>query len=182
MDNRGIDALLVRELPGYESVFAPTPQGAIELRALAAFGWKRGTFRGWPHLEWRGPRLYLFSQDPKLPFSFQRSTGETLTPQAMDTDAGSIPRVVWSLPGLSPWDYLPAYVIHDWDFRAHHCGLSDRSFEEANLTLAEGIFTLMMTGIAKSDWIRIEIIYRAVSSPFGRNVWDNGPCPRSQPG
>ena len=92
----------------------------------------------------------------------------------METDAGSIPRVIWSIPGLSPWDYLPAYMIHDWDFKAHHEGLSDRTFEQANLTLAEGIYTLMKTGVANSDWARIQIIYSAVSSPIGRAIWDHG--------
>jgi hypothetical protein len=91
----------------------------------------------------------------------------------MQTDGGSIPRPAWIIPGLSPWDYLPAYIVHDWDFVAHHKHLSNRTFEEVNLTLAEGIYTLMKTGVVNSDLVRIEIIYRAVSSPIGRRLWDN---------
>jgi hypothetical protein len=176
MTNREIDELLARELPGYKSVFAPGPQGAVEIEAFRAPRWSQGTFQGWPHLEWRGPRLYLFSQDPEHPFWFERSNGERIEPEAMSTDAGSIPRVLWTIRGLSPWDYLPAYIIHDWDFRAHHCGQSSRTFEEANTTLAEGIFTLMKTGVAHSDWIRIEMIYRAVSLRFVRDAWEHGSC------
>ena len=176
MTNREIDELLQHALPGYSSVFDPLQAGEhLALEAFAAVGWqKQGKFVEWPHLEWHAPRRYLFSQDPQHLFSFQRSTGERITPQAMETDAGSIPRVIWSIPGLSPWDYLPAYMIHDWDFKAHHEGLSDRTFEQANLTLAEGIYTLMKTGVANSDWARIQIIYSAVSSPIGRRIWDHG--------
>jgi hypothetical protein len=32
----------------------------------------------------------------------------------------------------------------------------------------------MKTGIADSDWARIQIIYSAVSSPIGRSIWDHG--------
>lgn len=176
MTNRELDELLQHALPGYSSVFAPPPEAEhFALHALGGFSWQnQGTFIGWPHLEWRAPRRYVFSQEPQQPFCFRRSTGETITPQAMDTDAGSMPRVVWSIPGLSPWDYLPAYMIHDWDFKAHHDGLTQRTFEQVNLTLAEGIYTLMKTGIAESDWVRIEIIYRAVSSPMSRSIWDHG--------
>lgn len=175
LSNGELDALLMRELPGYQSVFASVPAtGAVELQVLQLFDWKKlGKFSGWPRLEWHAPRSYEFDQYPNDEFSFARSTNEVIVPKAMNTDAGSIPRVAWSIPGLSPWDYLPAYLIHDWDFEAHHRGISDRTFEEVNLTLAEGIYTLWKTGVAESDPVRIEIIYRAVSSPFGRHIWDN---------
>ncbi len=179
MTNAELDELLQRELPGYESVFAVSGGAAEQaVRARAAFRWARlGRFRGWPSLEWRGPRKYFYRPAATDAFAFMPRIESVDPPSAIEpgelvTDAGSIPRVAWSIPGLSPWDYLPAYLVHDWDFEAHHRGIGERTFEEINLTLAEGIYTLMRTGVAHSDWVRIEIIYRAVSSDIGRAIWD----------
>jgi hypothetical protein len=143
------------------------------LTAIAFLEWrKKGVFGGWPRLEWHGPLDYEFEQYPDDDFYFVRQCKETITPQAMNTDGGSIPRLAWIIPGLSPWDYLPAYIIHDWEFVAHHQHLSKKTFEEVNLTLAEGIYTLWQTGVAHSDLVRIQIIYGAVSSYIGRKLWD----------
>jgi hypothetical protein len=171
LTNEQLDALLVKELPGYRSVFLTSP---LELTTAAFLDWrKEGKYSGWPRLEWHGPLDYQFRQYPDDDFYFIRSTNEKIRPDEMQTDGGSIPRPAWIIPGLSPWDYLPAYIVHDWDFVAHHKHLSNRTFEEVNLTLAEGIYTLMKTGVANSDLVRIEIIYRAVSSPFGTRLWDD---------
>src|SRR6266851_6434044 len=44
-----------------------------------------------------------------------------IVPGLMYTDGGSIPRVFWSVPGLSPWAFGPAYIVHDWLFVVHRC-------------------------------------------------------------
>ena len=171
LTNQQLDELLMRELPGYQSVLVSRPEALL---TAAFFGWrKEGVFTGWPRLEWHGPRDYQFKQYPEDEFYFARQSKEKITPDAMNTDGGSIPRLAWIIPGLSPWDYLPAYIVHDWEFLAHHRKLTNKTFEEVNLTLAEGIYTLWQAGLAHSDFVRIEIIYQAVSSPIGRKLWDH---------
>jgi hypothetical protein len=162
MTNREVDQILVDLLPGYKSVFTSTRD------SLHLFDWaKLGQFTGNPCIAWFGPRNYHFEQDVPV-FSFIRSTGETIEPLAMQTDGGSVPRVFWSLPGFGPWDFFPAYIVHAWEFKSHRV-----SFEEANITLAEGIYTLQKNaGASEVDLIQVEIIYRAVSSPIGKHIWD----------
>ncbi len=129
-----------------------------------------GTFSGEPMVVANGGRDYIFRGGNG--FSFTRSSGEVITPGPMITDGGSIPRICWSIPGLNPWDYMPAFLIHDWDFMAHHCKADyPRSFEQANLTLAEGVYTLMANGTVPEDWRVLVAIFLGVSSFIGRKVW-----------
>ncbi len=136
---------------------------------------KRGKFVGDPAVIARGGRDYTYKPNPANPFKFIRSTDEEITPSAMITDGGSIPRVAWVIPGLDPWTYMPAYLIHDWDFIVHHCDPDkSRDFDEVNLTLAEAVYTLMMDNpnIVTPDWRKVEIIYQGVSSFVGKGVWN----------
>lgn len=147
------------------------PLWHAQKRALGV-EFQKGEFIGVPEVATSGGRNYLYKQsEPK--FAFRRFDGELIYPKAMVTDGGSIPRVAWVIPGLDPWTYMPAYLIHDWDFMAHHANPAyPRSFEEVNLTLAEGVYTLMMNGVGKQDWRILLAIYLGVSSPIGRRVWD----------
>ncbi len=146
----------------------------VEQHSLLTIDYKHvGKFGGDFSLKWIGPRDYVYVPTPGNEFYFERESGEKIVPGAMTTDAGSIPRLVWDLPGLSPWDYLPAYMIHDWDFTAHRQNIGDRTFEQVNLTLAEAIYTLMVDGVVPMNSLNIWMIYEAVSSVFGRYVWDN---------
>ncbi|MBE7495921.1 MAG: DUF1353 domain-containing protein [Verrucomicrobiaceae bacterium] len=63
----------------------------------------------------------LFSYEPgeKSPFR-DRFSGNRITPDAMLTTGASVPRSLWMAPGLSPFDYTGAALIHDWLFEAHH--------------------------------------------------------------
>lgn len=120
-----------------------------------------GAFSGYPLLEWRGPLTYWFKQQPyPLAFRFIRPDGTILTPDDIVTDGGSIPRALWNLPGLSPWDYLPAYLLHDWLFTKKPC-----SFDEANLILAEALLAM------NCPRHRIVEIYEAVQLG-GRGHWE----------
>lgn len=134
---------------------------------------KIGSFVGIPHLRWVGPDRFEFFQDPSNPFQFNRYNGEKITPKQMFTDGGSIPRIVQSMPDLSPWEYGPAYIIHDWEFEAHHQNLSPKTFAEVNKTLAEGIKTLMELGITQKNYIALYTIWVSVSSPIAKSIWDN---------
>ncbi len=141
-----------------------------------------GRFLGHFRLQWIGPDLFEYAPDPDDPFRYERrdSQGnviEIIQPEAMTTDGGSIPRLAQSLPGYSPWEYGPAYLIHDWEFEAHDRARNggppfDKSFEAVNRTLAEGILTLMRHGYL--DYARPAIskdrvfsIYNAVNSEIG---------------
>src|SRR5262249_24674602 len=111
--------------------------------------------------------------DARDPFRFIRGSGEEIKPGVMVTDAGSVPRVAWVIKDINPWTYIKAYLIHDWEFLSNHCreGFTG-TFEEANSTLAEGIYTLMMNEEVDADWRKVELVYQAVSSFVGRRVWN----------
>lgn len=132
-----------------------------------------GKFLGTPEVSTPGGRNYNFVLSTP-PFGFQRANGEVIYPKRMVTDGGSIPRIAWAIPGLDPWTYMPAYLIHDWDFMAHHANPDGytRSFEQVNATLLEGVYTLMMNGVGKQDWRILMAIFVGVSSWIGREVWD----------
>lgn len=131
-----------------------------------------GRFIGDPTITARGGRDYIFRNDAAGKFKFVRFNGQEIVPGTMVTDGGSIPRIAWSIPGLDPWSMMPAFLIHDWDFMAHHC-IADypRSFEDANLILAEGIYTLMVNNVVPQDWRVLLACYYGVSSYVGRRVW-----------
>lgn len=131
-----------------------------------------GEFGGRFTLEWLSPRDYAYTPVPGDEFYFKRASGEIIKPTAMHTDGGTIPRLVWSLPNLSPWDYLPAYIIHDYEYVMHHEGDTKHSFEEVNLTLAEAVYTLMATKVVPMNRFSIWLIYQAVSSVVGRQIWE----------
>lgn len=60
-----------------------------------------GTFTGLPHLIWNGMDDFVFLSDPQTPFSYERANGRTITPLRMNTDGGSIPRILRGLKKFS---------------------------------------------------------------------------------
>lgn len=136
---------------------------------------KGGFFSGRLAVEYAGPGQYVYRPDKDDPFRFQRWNGTRVTPGLMRTDGASVPRVLWSVPGFAATDYLPAAVLHDWLFVQHTCDPENGwSFEEANLVLAEAMFTMMTAGglyTAPENWKVVVAYYAAVSSLAGRRVW-----------
>lgn len=147
---------------------------------------KRGCFHGDINLQWLGPKNYNYSgtlafERGEYPNNFV-STGEIIVPDVMSvpkdtmrmlTDGGSIPRIAWSIPDLDPWTYMPAYLIHDWEFTRHHKDQTfTKSLEDVNRTLCEAVYTLMLDGVTKLDQNVIKLIYAGVSSPLGLEVWN----------
>ncbi|MBF0335231.1 MAG: hypothetical protein HQL40_16555 [Alphaproteobacteria bacterium] len=131
-----------------------------------------GNFFGVPNLVWVGPDRFLYDPIPGKEFGFQRANGDKVIPQKMYTNGGSIPKLVQPLPDLSPWTYGAAFLIHDWEFEAHHLGKSDKSFEEVNKTLAEGIKTLMDAKICRNNPFALYTIWAGVSSGVAKAIWD----------
>ncbi len=150
-----------------------------------------GKFEGLPNVIWNGqfendktPK-FLFQPGGSAPFRFTSSTGRVIEPKLMDTDGGSIPRILHGLSKFSPWGYAPGYIIHDWVFVAHKCKESpddDITFDESAILLAECIKTMMEVGFRDFDGdIRkfkkaedtMYLIYKAVSSKIARRLWDD---------
>lgn len=131
-----------------------------------------GTFTSNVTLTWLAPRAYSYTPSLLNPFSFKRSNGQIIVPGTMITDAGTIPRICWLIPDLDPFHFLPAYLIHDWCFAAHHEKIDVADFAEANIILGEAIVTMIDLGIAAGRPLLVEAIYRAVGSRWGRELWD----------
>jgi hypothetical protein len=76
-----------------------------------------GVLKGHVIIAWTSEDEFIYRPDRSKLFSFHPSFLNTaIVPDTMYTDGGSIPRIFWSIPGLSPWGLGPAYIIHDWPF------------------------------------------------------------------
>ena len=110
-------------------------------------------------------------------FSFKPSfMKQPIVPRDMFTDGGSVPRIFWNIPGLSPWALGPAYIIHDWIFEVHRCGrpappeVAAITFEQSALILAEVGKALIDHGLIDHDLL--DAIVWAVSTRVARDLWD----------
>jgi hypothetical protein len=135
-----------------------------------------GRFEGEPRLVWVRPDIFRHEPGADRPFRFIRSTGEVIEPGLMFTDGGSIPRALWFIKDLSPWSYAPAFLVHDWLFDLHHCGRTDKGFEEVRDIMLEGVRTLMETKVCPMDRLAFDAIYTGIDSFVARRVWDNPGC------
>ena len=109
--------------------------------------------------------------------SFKPSFMNTaIVPETMYTDGGSIPQIFWSIPGLSPWGFGPAYIIHDWIFLVHRCQrpappeVQAITFEQSAQILAEVGKSLVEAGLIKDN--RLEEIVWAIRTKYARDIWD----------
>ena len=146
-------------------------------------GLNMGEFAGRFSLEWSGPDSFQYHPDPTDPFRYIRNKGsgktEIIQPGPMATDGGSIPIIAQVMTGRTPWEYGPAYMIHDWEFYRHDVDPSfKKTFNQVNLTLAEAIWTLMNNGYLnykkpKKSYSNVHTIYSGVMSPIGHAIWDD---------
>ena len=150
-----------------------------------------GSFSGRLVVEWNGfdfendRPTFIFRPDPAAPFRYTTSSGRVFEPRLMDTDGGTIPLILHGIKKFSPWGYAPAYVIHDWLFVAHKCGVTpdnDVSFAQSADILGEAIKTLMVVGHADYDGTTkvfpkaedtLYLIHLAVGSSIAKRMWDN---------
>lgn len=152
---------------------------------------KSGHFEGFPTVAWNGifednskPK-FIYRPQPANPFRFIRHDGQAIEPGVMDTDGGSIPRILHGFGRFDAWGYAPGYIVHDWIFTAHKCGHSpddNISFEDSATILAECIKTLMEVGYTDFDGANVKLrkredtmylIYKAVSSFIARGLWND---------
>lgn len=139
-----------------------------------------GTFEGRLIVQWVQPNQFIYLPDPDKPLRYRSASGQVIQPRGMYTDAGSIPRLFWSNPGLGPWDFAPGYIIHDWLFEQHHCKVGDWehvTFEDSATLLAEAMKTQIesATGSQPQPTI-VWAVYEAVRTDAARNIWDSGNC------
>jgi hypothetical protein len=144
-----------------------------------------GRIEGLPIVMWNGMDSFIFRQDPVRTFRYVTGSGRTISPRVMETDGGSIPRVLRSLSKFSSWGYGPAFVIHDWLFVAKKCRFSpddDLTLEEAGKIMAEIMKTMMEVGYHNYDnqMVKLDkaedtlyVMYEAVISKFARQLWDD---------
>lgn len=137
-----------------------------------------GIFDGVATVEWSGEDKFIYRPGLK-PLSFQPSfwtkTTKRIVPQAMYTDGGSVPRFFWNIPGLSPWGFGPAYVIHDYIFTVHRCGWYDPDVAEIDFDRSAEVLAEVGKALIDLHYIEhdaLDAIVLAVRSPIARALWD----------
>lgn len=128
-------------------------------------------------VKWIEPDKFIFEPTDN-PLTFVRSNGQTIVPQRMYTDGGSVPRAFQVFKNYSPWGYAPAFIMHDWLFTMKYCqmpGYEDSSLEEAADIMSEVVKT-MMVKLGTVDTFALYTMDRAVRSPIAREVYESGKC------
>jgi hypothetical protein len=140
-----------------------------------------GILKGRVVVQWAREDKFIYLKTSN-PLSFKPSFLNTpIVPKTMYTDGGSIPRIFWSIPGLSPWGLGPAYVIHDWLFEVHRCHrpappeVAAITFEQSAQVLAEVGKSLVDAGLIDNN--KLEEIVWAIRTRYARNIWDSPPTP-----
>lgn len=155
---------------------------------------RAGTFTGEVAVVWltgtkgSGDGTFVYVPTEARPLTFLRPGGKTITPGMMYTDGGSIPSFARIVNGLTPWNYGPAYIVHDWLFRARQClnddstnpdydAVKDLDFQDSAEIIAEAIKALEASGRVKKDRISGALVTAAVTSPFSHRYWTaKGSC------
>ncbi|MFN3281943.1 MAG: hypothetical protein ACK40I_09810 [Tabrizicola sp.] len=155
-----------------------------EFSGEVAVVWLRGTGS-------LGDGTFIYVPTPNRPLTFTRPNGETagktITPPMMYTDGGSVPGLARAFRGFTPWNYGPAYVVHDWVFMARQClnagrtdpvyqALEDLTFQDSAEIIAESIKALEKSGRVKAGDISGPGVTFAVTSPFSHALWRKAAC------
>ncbi|WP_149589010.1 hypothetical protein [Tabrizicola flagellatus] len=162
-----------------------------------------GTFSGEVAVVWLrgtaslGDGTFIYVPTPNRPLTFTRPEGETagktITPPMMYTDGGSVPGLARAFRGFTPWNYGPAYIVHDWVFMARQClnagrtdpvyrALEDLTFQDSAEIIAESIKALETSGRVKAGDISGPGVTYAVTSPFSHALWRKAACEEVTPG
>lgn len=163
---------------------------------------ERGTFEGEVAVVWlrgtegAGDGTFIYVPTPGKPLTFTRPKGEAvrpdIVPPMMYTDGGSVPGLARAFRGFTPWNYGPAYIVHDWVFMARQClnlgetdpeymALKDLSFQDSAEIIAESIKALEFTNRVKAKDISAPAVTFAVTSPFSKARWEARECEEVTP-
>jgi hypothetical protein len=149
---------------------------------------KAGTFKGEMAVVWLkgttgpGDGTFVYVPTPNTPLTFIRPNGTPIEPTMIYTDGGSVPSLARAFRGLTPWNYGPAYIVHDWLFRAKQCWedgnhspdykvVADMTFEDSAAIIAESIKALHDSGRVRKDDVSGAAVTAAVTSPFSYQYW-----------
>lgn len=151
-----------------------------------------GKFSGDLFVMWVGEGQFLFVPNRNNPLTFtwtdEQGRRQSIQPEMMYTDGGSIPRIGQLFNGFGPWGYAPAYMIHDWLFTARHCNVDGTptpaearvagiGFQQSAVLLASSIQALVDSGRVKRNDLAGQTIASAVAGPIARARWDEkGAC------
>lgn len=138
-----------------------------------------------------GAFVYVPAPGNELTFTRVLKDGkeQVIRPTMMYTDGGSIPKIGQVFKGFSPWGYAPAYMVHDWLFRARQCitdgkatkaeaMVAEISFMESAEIIAEAIKTLQNEGRVGPNDVAPRVISSAVAGPVSLHHWrKEGACP-----
>jgi Protein of unknown function (DUF1353) len=151
-----------------------------------------GRFHGNPKVIWKAPNSFTFIQDNASPFYYVTSRelgSQKIVPRTMKTDGGSIPRPYWIFADLTPWQFLPAYLIHDELYEEHHRKGNppdEAGFQRSAKIVTEAIKTLMVTRCDMNEnSLALLTINVAVRGEVARDKWNGiprGPWDCSAPG
>jgi hypothetical protein len=149
---------------------------------------KEGSFDGELAVVWlkgtKGPGdgTFVYVPTPGNPLTFTRPDGTTITPTMIYTDGGSVPSIGRVFSGLTPWNYAPAYIVHDWLFRAKQCltenstdpaydVVKDMTFAQSAQIIAESIKALEVSGRVRKNDVSASLVTTGVSSPLSLALW-----------
>lgn len=149
---------------------------------------RAGTFEGELAVVWlkgtkgAGDGTFVYVPTPDRPLTFVRPDGTRIEPTMIYTDGGSVPSLARAFNGLTPWNYGPAYIVHDWLFRAKQCWtagkqrpeysvVADMSFEASAEIIAESIKALHDSGRVRRDDVSGTAVTAAVASPISYRHW-----------
>jgi Protein of unknown function (DUF1353) len=166
-----------------------------------------GEFNGEVDLRWENTTRFVYlpvSSNPltySFPKGFRFSRNDdfnvdesyrTISPKLMYTDGGSIPRPLWGVDGLSPMDYLPAFMIHDWIYLQHRChkqnkgefaGLENFPYERAAIDLALGDTLEQLDSQLTAEGQRrprnaaqVRALIMSAVKTFGNEAWNGTHC------
>jgi len=165
--------------------------GAPEAEIRGVFDWyvwdeyATGTFENVESIKLRWisgdsakARLLEYAPDPAAPFAFVTSDGRRIAPGPFLTDGGTIPDAATLVSGIDRFGYLPAYLIHDWDYVLHHCGQlpPEVTREAADRALLEALKTMMTGGLITESRYDFWAIKTALEK-FAASYWNaDTPC------
>jgi hypothetical protein len=161
----------------------------IVVSILAGCAWIRyediqdGDLTGKVLVEWYQEDGFIYRRQKNKPLRFKPSfMADYIEPKDMYTTGGSVPRIFWSIPGLSPWGLGPAYIIHDWIFEVHRCKRADALPHERNINFEDSARILAEVGkeLIEAKLIQhnvLEAIVWAVNTQYARDLWERPATP-----